>query len=84
VVAALREAGARVLTTARKRPEDVSGAEFVEADLLRRRDARQSPRRCRQQLGALEILVHVVGGSSAPAGGFAALDDRANGKRRRD
>src|SRR5260221_10191726 len=33
VVAALREAGARVLTTARKRPEDVSEAEFVEADL---------------------------------------------------
>ena len=30
VVAALREAGARVLTTARKRPEDVSEAEFVE------------------------------------------------------
>src|SRR5258705_5754539 len=33
VVAALREAGARVLTTARKRPEDVSEAEFVEAGL---------------------------------------------------
>jgi len=28
-----------------------------------------------ERLGGLDILVHVVGGSSAPAGGFAALDD---------
>jgi NAD(P)-dependent dehydrogenase (short-subunit alcohol dehydrogenase family) len=33
VVAALREAGARVLTTARNPPEDVSEAEFVAADV---------------------------------------------------
>ena len=29
----------------------------------------------RARLGGLDILVHVVGGSSAPAGGFAVLDD---------
>jgi NAD(P)-dependent dehydrogenase (short-subunit alcohol dehydrogenase family) len=29
----------------------------------------------RERLGSLDILVHVVGGSSAPAGGFAVLDD---------
>jgi NAD(P)-dependent dehydrogenase (short-subunit alcohol dehydrogenase family) len=29
----------------------------------------------RKQLGGLDILVHVVGGASAPAGGFAVLDD---------
>jgi NAD(P)-dependent dehydrogenase (short-subunit alcohol dehydrogenase family) len=33
VVAALREADARVLTTARKRPEQVSEAEFIAADV---------------------------------------------------
>jgi NAD(P)-dependent dehydrogenase (short-subunit alcohol dehydrogenase family) len=27
------------------------------------------------QLGGIDIVVHVVGGSSAPGGGFAALDD---------
>ena len=32
----------------------------------------------RDRLGGIDILVHVVGGSSAPAGGFAVLDD-ANG-----
>ncbi len=75
VVAALREAGARVLTTARKRPEDVSEAEFVEADLSTAEGCAAVAEAVRQQLGGLEILVHVVGGSSAPAGGFAALDD---------
>jgi hypothetical protein len=29
----------------------------------------------RDRLGGADILVHVVGGSSAPAGGFAMLDD---------
>ena len=28
-----------------------------------------------QRLGGVDIIVHVVGGSSAPAGGFAVLDD---------
>src|SRR5207245_4732811 len=29
----------------------------------------------RERLGGVDIVVHVVGGSWAPAGGFAALDD---------
>src|SRR6266446_6203201 len=29
----------------------------------------------RDRLGGIDIIVHVVGGSSAPAGGFAVLDD---------
>src|SRR6266478_2293204 len=34
-----------------------------------------TPEAVRKQLGGLDILVHVVGGTSAPAGGFAVLDD---------
>jgi NAD(P)-dependent dehydrogenase (short-subunit alcohol dehydrogenase family) len=30
----------------------------------------------RQRLGGIDIIVHVVGGSSAPAGGFVVLDDQ--------
>src|SRR5438445_202489 len=30
----------------------------------------------RGRLGGVDIIVHVVGGSSAPAGGFAMLDDK--------
>jgi NAD(P)-dependent dehydrogenase (short-subunit alcohol dehydrogenase family) len=29
----------------------------------------------RDRLGGIDIIIHVVGGSSAPAGGFAVLDD---------
>jgi hypothetical protein len=35
----------------------------------------------RHRLGGLDILVHVVGGSSAPAGGFPCLTT-TNGTRR--
>jgi short chain dehydrogenase len=75
VVAALREAGARVLTTARKPPEGVSEAEFVAADVSTAEGCAAVADAVRKRLGGLDILVHVVGGASAPAGGFAVLDD---------
>ena len=75
VVAALREAGARVLTTARQRPEDVGEIEFVTADVSTAEGCAAVADAARKHLGGLDILVHVVGGSSAPAGGFAVLDD---------
>lgn len=75
VVAALCEAGARVLTTARKRPEQVSKAEFIAADVATAEGCATVADAARKQFGGLDILVHVVGGSSAPAGGFAKLDD---------
>jgi NAD(P)-dependent dehydrogenase (short-subunit alcohol dehydrogenase family) len=75
VVAALREAGARVLTIARKPPEDVSEAEFVAADVSTAEGCAAVADTVRRQLGGLDILAYVVGGASAPAGGFAVLDD---------
>ncbi len=75
VVTALREAGARVLTTARKCPEQVSEAEFVAADVSTAEGCATVAAAVRKELGGIDILVHVVGGSSAPAGGFAVLDD---------
>jgi len=81
VVAALREAGARVFTTARKRPEDVSEAEFVEADLSTAEGCAAVAEAVRQQLGGLEILVHVVGGHPRQPVASRRLMT-ANGKRR--
>jgi NAD(P)-dependent dehydrogenase (short-subunit alcohol dehydrogenase family) len=75
VVAALREAGARVLTTARKRPADAGETEFVAADVSTVQGCAAVADAVRTQFGGLDILVHVVGGSSAPVGGFAVLDD---------
>ena len=76
IVAALREAGATVLTTARSRPEELEHDEdFLVADVSTPGGCASVAKAVRERLGGLDILVHVVGGSSAPAGGFAVLDD---------
>ena len=76
VVAALREAGATVLTTARSRPEQIGHADqFIAADVSTADGCAAVAHAVRERLGGIDILVHVVGGSSAPAGGFAVLDD---------
>lgn len=75
VVARLREAGARILTTARARPEGFPEEMFVAVDLTTTEGCATVAETLRKRLGGVDIIVHVVGGSSAPAGGFAALDD---------
>lgn len=74
-VAALAAAGARILTTARSAPESGGSAAFVEADVATADGCEKVAAAVDEQLGGLDVLVHVVGGSSSPAGGFAALDD---------
>src|SRR5438552_37208 len=76
VVARLREAGARVLTTARRTPARLPEADlFVAADVATAKGCAIVADAVRDRLGGVDIIVHVVGGSSAPAGGFAVLDD---------
>jgi NAD(P)-dependent dehydrogenase (short-subunit alcohol dehydrogenase family) len=74
-VAALRAAGARVLTTARTRPDNIPQADFIQADVTTAEGCKEIAQAAGERLGGVDILVHVVGGSSAPAGGFAALAD---------
>lgn len=74
VAARLRMAGARVLTTARSRPDHPDDL-FVAADITTAEGCALVADAVRARLGGADIIVHVVGGSSAPAGGFAALDD---------
>ena len=74
-VAALAGAGAHVLATARTRPKDHGEAEFIEADVTTVDGCRRIVQAVEERLGGLDILIHVVGGSSAPGGGFAVLDD---------
>jgi hypothetical protein len=77
IVAALRAAGARVLTSARSRPEKLARADdFIVADVATAEGCAALAGAVRERLGGIDIVVHVVGGSSAPAGGFAVLDDR--------
>lgn len=74
-VALFKELSARVLTTARKKPADFCGAAFVEADLATPTGVQTVVDAVQRELGGLDILVNVLGGSSAPSGGFAALTD---------
>jgi NAD(P)-dependent dehydrogenase (short-subunit alcohol dehydrogenase family) len=77
VVVALREAGATVLTTARSQPEKASAAHhFIAADVSTPEGSDIVAKAVRDRLGGVDIIAHVVGGSSAPAGGFVVLDDK--------
>lgn len=71
----LRELGAMVLTVARSRPDDVPEDMFVAADLTSAEGCEQLAGAVRERLGGVDVLVHMLGGSSAPGGGFAALTD---------
>lgn len=75
VVAAMREGGARLLAVARSRPDDFPAEEFFAADLTTAEGCVAVAAEAEARLGGVDVIVHVVGGSSAPAGGFAALDE---------
>ena len=74
-VALFQEMGARVLTTARTKPDALAPSQFVTADLTRPEDCALLARAVRERLGGVDIVIHMLGGSSSPAGGFAALGD---------
>lgn len=74
-VALFRQLGARVLTTARTKPVDFPDEPFIAADLTTEEGAQAVIEAVHGQFGGLDILVNVLGGSSAPAGGYAALGD---------
>jgi NAD(P)-dependent dehydrogenase (short-subunit alcohol dehydrogenase family) len=68
--------GATVLATARTAPNLPDGIQFVAADVASVEGCETVAAGVRDRLGGIDIVVHVVGGSSAPAGGFAVLDDQ--------
>ena len=70
-----RELGARVLTTARSAPAATPADAFVAADLTTAEGCAAVADAAGRLLGGVDIIVHMLGGSSAPGGGFAALGD---------
>ena len=75
VAARLREGGAAVLVTARNKADGASPEMFVAADLATSKGCTEVAKVAIDRLGGIDIVVNVAGGSSAPAGGFAVLDD---------
>jgi NAD(P)-dependent dehydrogenase (short-subunit alcohol dehydrogenase family) len=76
VVASLSDAGAKVLTTARALPDSLQkGVQYIAADLTTVEGCAATVKAVMQGFGEIDIIVNVLGGSSAPGGGFAVLDD---------
>jgi NAD(P)-dependent dehydrogenase (short-subunit alcohol dehydrogenase family) len=76
VVQGLHAAGVQVMATARAAPaQPTPGVVYVAADLSTAAGAAEVARSVLGRWGAVDILVNVLGGSSAPGGGYAALDD---------
>lgn len=67
--------GARVVTAARSQAEPIAGSTAVQADLTTAEGTEALARAALEKLGGVDIVAHVLGGSSSPGGGFAALSD---------
>jgi NAD(P)-dependent dehydrogenase (short-subunit alcohol dehydrogenase family) len=76
VVDVLQAGGAQIVAAARSVPDRSSqGVRYIAADLATAEGCAVLARSVLEQLGGIDIIVNVLGGSGAPAGGFAALDD---------
>ncbi|MGO2510659.1 SDR family oxidoreductase [Marinomonas polaris] len=77
VVESLHGAGVHVIAVARSVPKDaLEGISYIEGDLLTAVGCSGLVNTVLDKFGGVDIVVNVVGGSSAPSGGFAALDEQ--------
>lgn len=77
LVKSLQDAGVEVMTSARSAPvKPLPGVTYILADLSTAEGVGELARAVEEHWGAVDILVNSLGGSTAPVGGFAALDDR--------
>jgi NAD(P)-dependent dehydrogenase (short-subunit alcohol dehydrogenase family) len=75
IVRRFAAAGARTISAARKPPPPGTPGHFVAADLRTAAGVATLARSVLETHGGVDILIHNLGGSSAPGGGYRALDD---------
>lgn len=75
VLQRFRAAGARTATSARTEPDASAEDLFVKADLSTIEGAATVAEAVMSGFGGVDILVHSLGGSSTPGGGFAAATE---------
>lgn len=76
VVESLRNAGVTVVATARSVPDSApEGVIYLAADLMTAEGCQVVADTVLDRLGGIDVIVNVLGGSSAPGGGFLALND---------
>ena len=76
IVATLAAQGVKVITTSRSAPEDLpEGILHVACDLTTPEGCAILVEAILEQWGGVDFIINSLGGSSAPAGGYAVLDD---------
>jgi NAD(P)-dependent dehydrogenase (short-subunit alcohol dehydrogenase family) len=69
------QGGATVIITARSEPEEMMDGHFIQADLSTAAGTTQVVHEILNRFRGIDVMVHNVGGSSAPSGGFATATD---------
>jgi NAD(P)-dependent dehydrogenase (short-subunit alcohol dehydrogenase family) len=67
--------GGTVITTARSAPDEKTEAHFIQADVSTSEGTTKVIREVLDRFHGIDIVVHNVGGSSAPSGGFVTVTD---------
>ena len=67
--------GATVAITARSAPVERTAAHFIQADVSTPEGASKVVREILDRFRGVDVIVHNVGGSSAPSGGFITVTD---------
>ncbi|PZM80371.1 MAG: short-chain dehydrogenase [Candidatus Melainabacteria bacterium] len=76
VVQVLLEQGVKVITTSRSTPEALpEGVVHVACDLSTAEGCATLVEAVNKKFGGIDFIINSLGGSSAPGGGFAVLDD---------
>ena len=70
-----RDGGAAVIVAARSAPEEANDNHFIPADLSTREGTTKVIHEILNRFHCIDILVHNLGGSSAPSGGFITVTD---------
>src|SRR5205823_2004491 len=67
--------GATVIITARSAPEEKTGNHFIQADVSTPEGTSKVIDEILNRFHGIDIIIHNVGGSSAPSGGFVTVTD---------
>lgn len=77
VVKSLHDAGVSVIAVARSVSNNApEGISYIEGDLMTADGCTSLVNTVLERFGSVDIIVNVLGGSSAPSGGFSVLDDQ--------
>ena len=70
-----RRGGATVIVTARSVPEEETDGHFIQADVSTPEGTTKVINEILERFHGVDIMIHNVGGSSAPSGGFMTVTD---------